>query len=155
MSFTVSGLPLETFQPLFSLDDAELAARGIVRHVAQAGERCPCRITLEDAQPGETVLLLNHRHHDVATAYRSDYAIFVNETASATRRTDGELPPVLQNRPIAVRAYDENGTLLGAELALNNDVAAVIERRFADPDVAYLHAHNAAHGCYAARIDRT
>ncbi|HVN02754.1 MAG TPA: DUF1203 domain-containing protein [Caulobacteraceae bacterium] len=154
MSFSVSGLPVEVFQPLFGLDEAALAARGIVRYVAQPGDRCPCRITLEDARPGESVLLLNHRHHDVATPYRSDYAIFVNESALATRRAEGELPPVLKNRPIAVRAYSADGTLLGAELALDNDVETVIERSFADPEVAYLHAHNAAHGCYAARIDR-
>jgi Protein of unknown function (DUF1203) len=26
---------------------------------------------------------------------------------------------------------------------------------FANSDIAYIHAHNAAHGCFAARIDRS
>jgi hypothetical protein len=30
----------------------------------------------------------------------------------------------------------------------------VIERMFEAPEVAYIHAHNAGRGCYAARIDR-
>jgi len=30
----------------------------------------------------------------------------------------------------------------------------VITRFFANPDVSYIHAHNAKRGCYAARIDR-
>jgi hypothetical protein len=26
---------------------------------------------------------------------------------------------------------------------------------FNDPDIAYVHAHNAAHGCFAAKVDRS
>jgi hypothetical protein len=29
-----------------------------------------------------------------------------------------------------------------------------IERLFANPEAAYIHAHYAKRGCYAARIDR-
>jgi hypothetical protein len=154
MSFTVTGLPLETFQPLFGLDDDALAERGIVRQIVAIGDRCPCRITLEDAAPGDSVLLLNYGHQAAATPYRSNYAIFVNEAACETRRFAGELPPVLRGRAVAIRAYDAGGMLLGAELALNDDVAEVADRQFANPEAAYLHAHNAAYGCFAARIDR-
>jgi hypothetical protein len=69
MTFCISGLLVETFQPLFGLDDEALAAHGAVRVTAGEG-RYPCRVTLEDAAPGETLLLLNHRDHDVATPYR-------------------------------------------------------------------------------------
>ena len=97
---------------------------------------------------------MNWEHHPAATPYRSRYAIYVNEAATQTRRLTDALPPVLRGRPIAVRAFDAAGMLLGAELALNDDVREAILRRFDDPAVAYLHAHNAAHGCFAARIDR-
>lgn len=153
MSFIVSGLPLETFQPLFGLDDDALAARGALRVTAEDG-RYPCRVTLEDAPVGQSLLLVNYQHQDAATPYRSNYAIYVSEAARRTRRLAGELPPVLRGRPIAIRAFDDAGMLIGAELALNDDVEAVIARRFSDPEAAYLHAHNAAHGCFAARIDR-
>jgi hypothetical protein len=153
MSFIVSGLPLETFAPLFGLGDEALAAQNAVRVITDEG-RYPCRITLEDALAGESLLLLNYQHQDAATPYRSNYAIYVRETAQAAQRLEGELPPVLRGRPIAVRAFDEAGMLLGAELALNDDVEAAIGRQFANPAAAYLHAHNAAHGCFAARIDR-
>jgi hypothetical protein len=154
MSYAIAGLPIETFRPLFGLNDDELAARGIVRQTAGPEGRYPCRITLEDARPGQTLLLLNHEHQSAATPYRSNYAIFVNESATETRRLVDEVPPVLHGRPIALRAFDEAGMLVGAELALADDVEAAIERQFARPEVAYLHAHNAAHGCFAARIDR-
>ena len=154
MSFIVTGLPLEPFQPLFGLSDEALGARGAVRRTAVAGQRFPCRVKLEDAPAGQTVLLVNYEHQTAPTPYRSNYAIYVSEAARETRRLAGELPPVLRGRPIALRAFDAAGMLIGAELALNDDVADAIARRFEDTDAAYLHAHNAAHGCFAARIDR-
>jgi len=154
MSYSISGLPIETFRPLFGLSDEDLAARGVLRQTAVAGGRYPCRITLEDAQPGQTLLLLNYEHQDAATPYRSNYAIYVNESAAETQHLVDETPPVLHGRPIALRAFDPAGMLVSAELALADDVEAAIERQFAKPEVAYLHAHNAAHGCFAARIDR-
>ena len=154
MSFIVTGLPVETFQPLFGLSDAELAAHGAVRRTAVAGERFPCRVTLEDAAPGETLLLLNFEHQSAATPYRSNYAIYVNEAAAETRRLEGELPPVLRGKRIALRGFDAEGMLLEAELSLNDDVAQIVGRQFENPDVAYIHAHNAGAGCFAARIDR-
>ena len=154
MSFIVSGLPVETFEPLFGLDDRTLAARNAVRVIAGNGGRYPCRITLEDALAGESLLLLNYQHQDAATPYRSNYAIYVRETARETRRLEGELPPVLRGRQISLRAFDAKGMLVGCELALNDDVEAVIGRQFANSAAAYLDAHNAAHGCFAARIDR-
>ena len=154
MSFTVSGLPIEIFTPLFGLGDEALAEHHAVRVVAGDTGRYPCRITLEDAPAGESLLLINYQHQGAATPYRSNYAIYIREAAQATQRLEGELPPVLRGRPIAVRAFDEVGMLLGAELALQDDLEAVIARQFANPAAAYLHAHNAAHGCFAARIDR-
>jgi hypothetical protein len=154
MSFIVSGLPIQTFEPLFGLGDDTLAAHGALRVVADGG-RYPCRVSLEDAPIGQSLLLVNYQHQDAATPYRSNYAIYVSEAARETRELQpGELPPVLRGRPIALRAFDEAGMLIGAELALHDDVEAAIAHRFADPAAAYLHAHNAAYGCFAARIDR-
>jgi hypothetical protein len=155
MSYIVSGLPLAPFEPLFELDEAALAERGVVRRTAIAGQRFPCRVTLEDAPAGQSVLLVNYEHQDAPTPYRSNYAIYVSEAARRERRFVDELPPVLRGRPIALRAFDEHGMLVGAELAQDDDVAEAIARRFEDPSARYLHAHNAAHGCFAARIDRT
>jgi len=154
MTYLISGLPLEPFQSLFGLDDEALAAHGAVRHTAGATGRYPCRVTLEDAEPGETLLLVNYQHQDADTPYRSNYAIYVREAATAPGTFAAELPPVLRGRPIAMRAFDQTGMLIAAELALSDDVEAVIRRQFADPETAYLHAHNAAYGCFAARIDR-
>jgi len=155
MSYVVSGLPLEPFRPLFGLADAELAERGVVRMTADAPVGYPCRILLEDARPGETLLLLNYEHQDADTPYRSRHAIFVNEAASATRRFEGEIPAVLAVRPwISLRAFDGAGMMVDAAIAPGADLEPAVLALLARPDTAYLHAHNAGRGCYAARIDR-
>ena len=62
MSFVIHGLSPDTFRPLFALDDGALAARNIRRVVADADRGFPCRVTLEDARQGETLLLLPFLH---------------------------------------------------------------------------------------------
>ncbi len=44
--------------------------------------------------------------------------------------------------------------MVGADLTSGGDLKALIERLFANPAAAYIHAHYAKRGCYAARIDR-
>ena len=106
MDYIVKGLPLEPFAPLFGLDDASLAERGIVRMTADAKPGFPCRVTLEDAEPGETLLLLNWRHLDADTPYRSDGPIFVRESATAARELRNAIPEQQRTRLLSVRAYD-------------------------------------------------
>src|SRR6516162_6903499 len=57
MPFRYRGLPLAPFAPLFALSDAGLAEKGFKRMVVDEKPGFPCRITLEDAEPGERVLL--------------------------------------------------------------------------------------------------
>ena len=47
MSFRMTGLPAEKFDHLFALPDAELAAQGAVRRIADGrNPGYPCRISL-------------------------------------------------------------------------------------------------------------
>jgi hypothetical protein len=155
MTYVIAGLDIEPFRPLFGLPDEALAERHIVRVVADAPVGFPCRVLLADAAPGESLLLLNHEHQSAETPYRSRHAIFVNEAARAPRRFVDEVPPVLSTRKaIAVRAFDTDGMMIDAEVVEGAAVEATILRLFENPDAAYLHAHNAARGCFAARIDR-
>ncbi|MBA3810556.1 MAG: DUF1203 domain-containing protein [Caulobacteraceae bacterium] len=154
MKFAITGLPVERFSPLFGLSPEVLAARQIVRQTVDSKPGFPCRVTLEDAEPGETVLLLNHEHQSAPTPYRASHAIFVREAAKETVRLENEIPEVFLGRRLSIRAFDAAGMMVGADLCDGQDAPALIERLFADEAVAYLHAHNAGRGCYAARIDR-
>src|SRR5437588_360549 len=79
MSFIVSALPAEPFRPLFGLSDEVLAERGVIRRTVDAKPGFPCRVSLEDAEPGETVLLLNYEHQSADTPFRASHAIYVRE----------------------------------------------------------------------------
>ncbi|MFN4023488.1 MAG: DUF1203 domain-containing protein [Hyphomonas sp.] len=155
MPFTIQGLPADTFRHLFALPDASLQAQNIIRKRVDTKPGYPCRITLEDAEPGETVLLLNHESHAAPTPYQSRYAIYVRERAGSAAFFRDELPPVMHNRPIALRMFDAGGMLVGADMGMNEALKAKIEAALERPDVAYLHAHNAMHGCFVAEIRRS
>lgn len=154
MDYIVKGLPLVSFQPLFGLGDAQLNARGVTRVTADAKPGYPCRVTLEDAEPGESLLLLNWRHLDADSPYRSDGPIFVRESATATREARNSIPAQQRSRLLSVRAYDADGWMRDAEVAEGTQLEALIARFFGDPRVAWLHVHNARRGCYACRIER-
>jgi Protein of unknown function (DUF1203) len=154
MSFQISGLPIAPFAHLFGLSDAELAKQAIVRRTADKSPGFPCRVSLRDAEPGETLLLLNFEHLDVASPYRSRYAIYVREYAEEAQVAVNEVPAVLRGRLLSLRAFDKRGMLLDADVADGRDIAPLVERMLEPREVEYLHVHNAKPGCFAARMDR-
>jgi len=154
MSYLLSGLEPALFQPLFDLNDAALAARGMRRVRVDAPVGFPCRISLEDAPMGEHVLLLPFVHQDSRSPYRASGPIFVRRGQREARRIAGELPPYLRLRPLSVRAYDVADEMVDADVIDGRSAAALIERYLARDEVAYLHLHFARRGCYACRADR-
>ena len=150
MGFRITGLSPAPFQPLFGLTDDALAAHGARRLVADTAPGFPDRIELRDAQPGEAVILVNYEHQGAATPYRSRHAIFVLEGATTPYDRVNEIPPVLRPRQISLRAFDGDHMMVDAELGGGEDLEDLIERLFANPRTAYLHAHYAKRGCYAA-----
>jgi hypothetical protein len=153
-TFRFSALSAEAFAPLFALDDDALAARGMHRVVADSKPGFPCRVSLVDAEPGETLLLLHHVHHNVAGPYRASGPIYVRERAAQATPAAGEVPAVVSGRLLSLRAYDAGGWLRDAAVTEGRELEHVIEQLFADADVAYIHVHNARPGCYSCRIDR-
>ncbi|MBV8466943.1 MAG: DUF1203 domain-containing protein [Burkholderiales bacterium] len=154
MSFRITGLPAAPFQHLFGLPDAQLAALGVQRQTADAKPGFPDRITLRDAEPGEAVLLLNYQHQPTATPYRASHAIFVLEDARETFDAIDTIPDAMAQRLLSLRAFDAQHWMVDADVVEGKDAAQLIERLFANGDVAYIQAHYARRGCYAARIER-
>jgi hypothetical protein len=151
MTFRIRGLEAEQFAHLFALGDAELAAHGAVRQVANGP--APCRISLTDAEPGDEVILVNYEHHAVASPYRMRFAIYVRKGEETFDAVD-VVPEQLRKRTLAVRAFDAAGMMKSRELVEGTELEGAISRQFANPDAAYLHVHYAAPGCHAARVDR-
>jgi hypothetical protein len=154
MTFRITGLPPERFRHLFGLPDEELARHGAVRVVADAKPGYPDRVALRDAEIGERLLLLNYTHQPADNPYRASHAIFVLEGAEEAYDQVGTVPEVIRSRSISLRAFDEQDLMIDADLVQGVDLEAAIGRLLADARVAYLHAHYAKRGCYAARVDR-
>jgi hypothetical protein len=153
MTYRIEGLAPAAFASLFSMTDGELAARNAVRVTADKPTGYPCRVSLEDAAPGEELVLLNHVSNDVPTPFRTTYAIYVRKGAEAAFYVD-ETPDYLDRRTLSLRGFDEAGMLRDALLAMPGEADAQVRALFERPDIATIHAHNAAHGCFLARIER-
>ena len=154
MNFQVSALNPDKFSDLFGLDDDALRARGAVRMQVDAHPGFPCRVSLQDANVGETVLLLNHEHLAANSPYRSRHAIFVREGVEQARPAVNELPESLRIRLLSIRAFDDHGMMVDADVARGAEADEIIRQMLAKETVSYLHIHNAKPGCYAARVDR-
>ena len=154
MAYVIRGLDPTPFKPLYGLSDGELAAFGAVRRRADEKPGFPCRVTLEDAELGEDLILINYQHLPVDSPYRATYAIFVREGAEQAAEYRDAVPEQLSRRLLALRAFDAQGMLLKGDVMDGGDLAEAIEPWLEDPNVAYLQAYNARPGCFAARIDR-
>jgi hypothetical protein len=154
MAYRIEGLAPEAFESLFSMTDGELAERGAVRVTADSPTGYPCRVSLADAAPGEELVLLNHVSHDVAGPFRTAYAIYVRKGAAPAAYAD-EAPAYLDARTLGLRGFDAAGMLKAGLLAMPGEADARIRELFGTPEIATIHAHSAAYGCFLARIERS
>src|SRR5262245_1069057 len=152
--FQVAPLANRQFSHLFGRTDDDLAALGVTAMTADSKPGFPCRVSLRDAEPGERVLLFNYEHQPAETVYRSAHAIFVIDGAEEACLPANKVPDVMQARMLSVRAFSADDMMTDADLVDGRNAAGLFERLLADPKVAYLHAHYAKRGCFAARINR-
>jgi len=153
MAYRIEGLAPAAVESLFSMTDGELAERNAMRVTADSATGFPCRVSLADAAPGEELVLLNHVSHDVAGPFRTTYAIYVRKDAAPAAYAD-ETPPYLDTRTLGLRGFDSAGMLKAGLLAMPGEADAKIRELFETPEIAAIHAHSAAYGCFLARIER-
>jgi hypothetical protein len=154
MNFKILGLAPAHFVELYGLSDAELEARHAKRYIADKKPGFPDRVEMRDVEPGEVVILVNYQHQTGDTPYRASHAVFVREGAMQPFEGINEVPPVLKARPISLRAFDDQHWMIDAKIAEGESVEESIRAQLANPKTAYIQAHFASRGCYAARIER-
>ena len=155
MGYQICALDSDKFSHLYGLDDDSLFEHRARRIQVDKKPGFPCRVTLEDADIGESVLLLNYEHLGVDSPYRSAHAIFVQEGAITCPPFVNEIPEQLVLRVLSIRAFDRDGMMVDADVVDGKGSEPVIKGLLAIRDVDYLHIHNAKPGCYAARVDRS
>ena len=154
MTYRIEGLQPDLFHKLFGLTDDELAAQDARRVTADARPGFPCRVSLQDAEPGEELILLNFVSHDVAGPFRTAYGIYVRKDAEASTSYTDEAPQYLEGRILGLRGFDAEGMLKGGLLAMPGEADAKIRELLDRPEIDTIHAHSAAYGCFLARIER-
>ncbi len=155
MSFQILALNNDQFSHLFGLDDEALEKQGIQRKVVDSKPGCPCRVSLQDAEVGETVLLMNYEHQPKPTPFRASHAIFVRESASQAILDTNEVPKMFRHRLLSVRAFDASGMMIDADVVDGKHLESLIERMLANASADYLHVHNARLGCYVGLVERS
>lgn len=154
MSFQIHALPPEQFEPLFALSDKKLANVRASKKIVDTNPGYPCRVSLADAEIGETVVLVNFVHQSAETPYQASHAIFIRENAEQSFPDVGVVPEVLQTRLISARAFDDCHHMVDARVVDGSSLSESIPDMLQDRKVAYLHLHNAKQGCFAARVTR-
>ena len=155
MNFQILALNIDQFSHLFGRDSAVLAEQCVQRKVVDSYPGYPCRVSLQDAEVGETVLLMNYEHQSMPTPFRSSHAIYVRECAAEAKLERNEVPELFRSRLLSVRAFDTTGMMIDADVVEGEHLESVIEHLFANEAAECLHIHNAKLGCYAARVVRS
>jgi len=153
MTFLIHALPPGTGQALFDAPPDMLEAAGACRVTADSQPGYPCRISLEDAPAGETLLLVNHAHR-ARGPYAARHAVFLRRDALPWQPQPGRVPEMLAGRTLSLRGFDDREMLRSARLVEGHDLAAALNDMLAMPELATIDIHFAAYGCFAARAAR-
>jgi len=154
MDFQIQSLDAAPFAALFTLSNAELAARNARRMVIQSSPGTPCRVSMADAEVGETVVLTNYTHQPAQSPYKATHAIFVREGVAQAELAVNEVPDVLSSRMISLRLFDHDDMMIDADVLDGTNLGPALAQAFEDSAVAYIHLHNAKPGCFAASVLR-
>jgi hypothetical protein len=147
--FQLSGIDYGHFEALFLLSDDELKAHRAVRLQVTENPGFPCRVSLEDAEIGEELLLLPYLHQPTSSPYRASGPIFVRRNAVRRTLEVGEVTPYVTRREISLRAYDAADMLVTATVCEGAAVAGELGRFFDNASIEYIHLHNAKPGCFS------
>jgi hypothetical protein len=118
-----------------------------------AGKGSPCRVCLEDAAISEPVLLFSYAPWTAAAPHRVTGPIFIH-ARSCTPYPGVALPPVMQRRQVALRAYDRSGARISCVLAEGAAIEEHLGTQLADAGVEFVDVYNARAGCFSCRVVR-
>ncbi|MEI6582772.1 MAG: DUF1203 domain-containing protein [Chitinophagia bacterium] len=114
----------------------------------------PCRVSLEDAEIGEEVILLPYQHHKTNSPYQSSGPIFVRKIAKTVTYDLDEIPKMFNHRLLSLRGYDKNAIMKDASVIEGTNLKAQILKTFENNEIHYIHIHNAKPGCYNCLVER-
>lgn len=154
MNFIIKALSHNQFETYFDQSDSELKKMGIKRMFVNEKPGFPCRVSLEDAEIGEEVILLSHEFHKTNSPYQSQGPIFVRKGVKTKELNQNEIPVMLNHRLLSFRGYNKNGFMKEATTAEGVNTNKEIQRMLENSDIEYIHIHNSSPGCYNCEVIR-
>ena len=152
--FIFSALKSEKFSEYFNMSTSELSSVGAYTFTADKSPCYPCRVSLQDAKVGETVLAITHEHHAVSGPYRSSGPIFVRKNADTVVCSKNTIPDMLLHRALSVRAYDSESLMIAADTISGKDLEVTLSNQLLNESVEYIHIHNSGAGCFNCMVTR-
>lgn len=153
-NFKIKPLNHMEFSGFFDLTNLELEKIGAVKMTVDKFPGFPCRISLEDAEIGEEVILLPYKHHKTNSPYQSSGPIFIRKRAFTPIFETNQIPLMLNHRLLSLRGYDENGMMKEASVIEGITLKENISKIFENEKINYIHIHNARPGCYNCLVER-
>jgi len=150
----VAALPLDDLARIRSRGEDDFGNPLIVTTVADAGGS-PLRCCLREAKGGERIALISYQPSKIGGPYAEVGPVFIHAEECAGYTEKDRYPHGFRHRRQLLRAYDDAGRIVDAEIAENGDAAeALCASFFLRPDIAYIHSRNVLWGCYMFTIQR-
>jgi hypothetical protein len=153
VNFRIAALD-NNFNNLFNWGKSELASKGAIKIIVDEKPGYPCRVSLEDAEIGEEVILLPFKHHDTDSPYQASGPVFVRKNAIPANLEINEIPKMLLHRLLSLRVYDRKGMMIDARTTAGKELKEAIQDIFKNRSADYIHIHNASPGCYNCQVNR-
>ena len=153
INFRISAIG-QDFQNLFDMNELELEEIGAKRMIVDEKPGFTCRVSLEDANIGEEVILFYYEHHKVKSPYKASGPIFIRKNTIKADLAVNEIPSLLNHRLLSLRIYNGDGMMIDAKTIKGNILRKEILQVFRNKNAKYIQVHNAGPGCYNCQINR-
>jgi Protein of unknown function (DUF1203) len=118
---------------------------------AASGQGEPLRCCLRYARPDEQIALISFAPFDHASVWTEVGPVYIHSTSCSGYATTNALPNQLRSGPRVLRTYDSHDTMNYAHNTVvtdDADLAPILERLLAEPDVATVHVRTLAPQCF-------
>lgn len=153
VNFNISAIE-NKYNHLFDLSEEDLLVKGAVIMIVDEKPGFPCRVSLEDAEIGEEIVLFPFQHHKTNSPYQSAGPVFVRKNAERASLKVNEIPKMLLHRLLSLRVYDEKGIMIAAKTIEGGILKNEIEVIFNNKSANYIQVHNSSPGCYNCQVNR-
>lgn len=154
MNFQITALDHTQFESMFRLSDEELLDIGGIKMNVDEKPGFPCRVSLEDANIGEEVILVPFEHHRTNSPYQAKGPIFIRKGLKQKKLEVNEIPKMLEHRLLSFRGYNNEGIMKSAKTGEGKETKKIIREIFENKEIQYIQIHNSSPGCFNCQVNR-